>query len=115
MAANAKTKQYLASKQYEKIRQDLLDQLERNETIGEYYLDLVNDYMDLWVTKSLLVEDIQKRGVNIKYDNGGGQKGLKKNDSIELRIKVNKQMLELLSRIGIEPSNGGDPDVDEEM
>lgn len=115
MAANARTKKVIASKQYIKIRQDLMDQLERNGTIGEYFIDLVSDYMDMWVTKSLLVEDVQHRGVNIKYDNGGGQKGLKKNDSIELSLKVYKQMLELLYKIGIEPSNGGDPDADEDM
>lgn len=117
MAANAKTKRYLLSEKYEKIKQDLVDQLERNETVGEYYADLIDDYMDMWVTKNLLVDDIQQRGIMVKYDNGGGQKGKKKNESIELRIKVNKQMLELLAKIGIEPSNGSEPggDPDEEM
>lgn len=115
--ANAKTKRLLQSEKYAKIKQDLLDQLERNETIGEYYTDLVDDYMDLWVTKCLLIEDIQRRGIIVKYDNGGGQKGKKKNDSVELMIKVNNQMLVLLSKIGIEPSNGSEPggDPDEEM
>ena len=117
MAVNAKTKKYLQSDLFAKIKQDLLDQLERNETVGEYYTDLVNDYMDMWVTKNLLTDDIQQRGIMVKYDNGGGQKGKRKNDSIELRIKVNKQMLELLTKIGIEPTNGGDPkpNEDEEM
>lgn len=117
MAANAKTKKYLASEKYQIIKQDLIDQLERNETVGEYYTDLVDDYMNMWVTKNLLVDDIQQRGPMVKYDNGGGQKGKKKNDSIELLLKVNKQMLDILSKIGIEPTNGGDPkpNEDEEM
>jgi len=115
MAANAKTKKYLNSELYAEIKFDLLDQLERNGTVGKFYIDLVGDYMDMWVTKCLLVDDIQKRGVNIKYDNGGGQKGVRKNDSIEQRIKINAQMLKLLNELEIKPSNsygsiGGDDD-----
>ena len=116
MAANAKTKKYLESDLYAEIKKDLLDQLERNGTTGTYYSDLVNDYMDIWVTKCLLVDDIQQRGVDVKYNNGGGQKGIKKNESVDQRIKVNMQMLKLLSEIGIKPSRvDGDPDANEEM
>ena len=115
MAANVKTKRYLQSELYQEIRKDLMDQLERNGTIGKYYTDLVNDYMDLWVTKSLLVDDIQQRGITILYNNGGGQKGRKKNDSVEQRIKVNAQMLKLLSEIGIKPSQQDGDGDDEDM
>ncbi len=116
MAANAKTKKYIECKLFDTIKKDLLDQLDRNKTVGEYYIDLVNDYMDMWVTKCLLVDDIQRRGVNVKYDNGGGQKGMKKNDSVEQRIKINAQMLKLLSELGIKPSQSdGDNDDNEDM
>ncbi len=111
---NAATKRYINSELYQEIKSDLLDQLDRNGTTGKYYVDLIGDYMDLWVTKSLLVDDIQKRGVSVSYDNGGGQKGRKKNDSVEQRIKVNAQMLKLLSELGIKPtqSEGGCSDDD---
>ena len=108
MSISAKTKKYLESNLYAEIKTDLLDQLERNGTFGKYYEDLVGDYMDLWVTKCLLVDDIQQRGVSLSYDNGGGQKGRKKNDSVEQRIKINAQMLKLLAELGIKPSGGGD-------
>lgn len=94
----------IKSKLYKDIKKDLLEQLKRNGIIGKYYIDLVNDYMDLWVTKSLLVEDIQTRGVQVSYDNGGGQSGKRKNDSIDQRLKVNAQMLKLLTEIGINPT-----------
>ena len=111
VAANAKTKAYIDSDLFSEIKADLLDQLDRNGTTGKYYVDLVSDYMNTWVTKSLLADDIQQRGVNIKYDNGGGQKGTKKNDSVELGIKINAQMLKLLSELGIKPAqSGGDGD-----
>lgn len=108
MAANVKTRKYLESEKFAEIKQDLLDQLERNGTYGKYYTDLVEDYMDMWTTKCLLVDDIQRRGVIVKYDNGGGQKGYKKNESVEQRIKVNAQMLKLLSELGIKPSQSDD-------
>ncbi len=107
LAPNAKTKKYLNSELYAEVQRGLLEQLKKNGTLGKYYTDLVGDYMDMWVTKCLLVDDIQRRGVTIKYDNGGGQKGLKKNDSIELRIKVNGQMLRLLTELGIKPAQSG--------
>ena len=60
-----KTKDFTKTKKYRSIRQDLLDQLERNGTCGEHYTDLVHDYMDLWVEKKLLAEDIRVRGVTV--------------------------------------------------
>ena len=111
MAANAATKKIISLPLYAEIRSDLLDQLDRNGVIGKQYIDLVDDYMDLWVTKCLLVNDIQQRGVVVFYSNGGGQEGTRKNDSVEQRIKVNGQMLKLLSEIGIKPvQTGGDGD-----
>jgi hypothetical protein len=112
MAPKASTKRYLESDKFRTIRTDLLAQLQRTGTSDSYFFDLVDDYMDMWVTKCLLVEDIQRRGVMIKYDNGGGQKGFRKNDSIEQRLKVNAQMLKLLSQLGIEPNQrlGATPD-----
>lgn len=55
----------------EKIRQDLLDQLESDGTVGQYYTDLVDDYMSMWDTKNELMEDIRGRGggsrVHVQY------------------------------------------------
>ena len=91
---------------YKNIRMDLLDQLERNCTTGRYYTDLVEDYMAMWMAKSLAIQDVRERGIVVFYDNGGGQCGKKKNDSVELQMKLNAQMLRLLSEMGIRPSQG---------
>ena len=113
MAVNKKAKTYMESELHERIKSDLMDQLERNGTTGKYYEDLVNDYMDMWISKCLLSDDIKQRGVIVKYDNGGGQKGKKKNESVELFNKVNAQMLKLLTEIGIKPSQAGEGDEEE--
>ena len=94
------------TKRYRSIRKDLLDQLERNSTVGQYYHDLIEDYMDMWIEKSLAMADINERGVIVEYNNGGGQAGMKKNDSVELKLKLNAQMLKILSELGIKPSQG---------
>jgi len=102
--ASAKTKKYLNSEKYREIKSDLLDQLSRSGTVGKYYEDLVEDYMNFWVDKCLLTDDIQTRGVVVTYNNGGGQSGKKKNDSIGDKIKVSVQMLNILNSLGIKPS-----------
>src|SRR5699024_12297693 len=55
------------------VKKDLLDQLVRNEVIGEFYIDLVNDYMAMWDVKNKLIDDIKEKGVSIKYKNGEKQ------------------------------------------
>ncbi|MFD1405995.1 P27 family phage terminase small subunit [Robinsoniella peoriensis] len=98
---------------YEDIRSDLLTQLKMNQTAGKYYLDMIEDYMDLWITKNLLLTDVKSRGVSVRYNNGGGQSGYKKNDSVEQVLKVNTQMLKILDSIGIKPSTSGGGDDDD--
>lgn len=95
------------------IKKDLLNQLERNGVVGEHYQDLINDYMSLWDIKNSLLKDIKLRGVSVKYDNGGGQSGFKKNDSISELNKISSQMLKILSDLGLkasemEPGDDGD-------
>lgn len=97
------------------IKQDLLDQLDRNGTTRKYYIDLVDDYMELYDTKKKLIQDIKERGVTCKYQNGENQWGYKKNDSVDQLLKVNLQMLKLLDALGIKPSQDGDVDEEEDM
>jgi hypothetical protein len=101
----------------EPIRRDLLDQLERNGTYGEYYTDLVNDYMHIWNIAKKLEKDIEKRGVSVEYVSNTGVSNFKKNESIDLLLKTNAQILKLLGQLGIKPvvkeSTGGEMEDDE--
>ena len=63
----------------------------------------------------LLKQDIEERGVRVLYDNGGGQKGIKKNDSVEQLVKIKAQMLKLLSELNIKPSNDLIGDDEDEL
>ena len=96
-----KTQEYLACELYQSIENDLKNQLIRIGADSPYALDLVHDYMEFWVTKCLLEDDVRTRGVMVIYNNGGGQKGKKKNDSVELKIKVTQQMTAILDKLNI--------------
>lgn len=93
------------SNKYKTVRKDLLDQLKCRGADTPAFKDLVEDYMSLWLTKELLRADIENTGIRVAYDNGGGQQGYKDNPSIERQIKVNAQMLKLLSELNIKTSN----------
>ena len=88
----------------EQIQTDLLDQLERNGTFGEFYVDLVNDYMAMWDVKNKLIADIEEKGVSVRYQNGENQWGYKKNDSVGELQRTNNQMLRILDHLGLKPS-----------
>ncbi len=108
---SADVKRIMRTKIYKKIEEDLRDQLESNGTFGKHFEDMVSDYMAMYVTKTLLVEDIQKRGTIVPYNNGGGQSGYKKNEAVDMFNKTNAQMLKLLSELGLKANaaiGGGD-------
>ena len=83
------------------IKQDLIDQLDRNGVYGSHYLDLIDDYMALWTIKNKLIADIRKRGVTVEYQNGANQWGHKRNDSVPELNRVSAQMLKILSELGL--------------
>lgn len=95
-----------------KIKQDLLDQLDRDGTMGKYYVDLVEDYMCLWDAKTKLAADIKKRGAKVEIVTASAV-NIKTNDSISDLLKVNAQMLKILDSLGMKPARmdggaGGD-------
>jgi len=100
----------------DKIKQDLLDQLERNGTYGDHYLDLIEDYINLWMIKNKLIRD-GKKNPYTEWKNSETSYGRKKNDSIDQAVKVNMQMMKILEFLGIKPSkqDGGELDGDLEM
>lgn len=89
--------------QKELIKQDLLDQLERKGLFGSYYLDLIDDYMNLWEIKNKLIQD-GKKNPYTEWRNSETSYGRKKNDSIDQAVKVNMQMMKILEFLGIKPS-----------
>jgi len=96
----------------DQIKQDLLDQLERNGVYGDHYLDLIEDYISLWEIKNKLIKD-GKAHPFTEWRNSETSFGRKKNDSIDQAVKVHQQMMKILEFLGVKPSkqDGGEVDV----
>ncbi len=97
------------------VRQSLLEQLERNGTDGAFYADLVGDYMTLYDAKTRLEKDIKKRGVKVEIKFANGEvKDIKTNDSVADLLKVNAQMLKIVSALGLDPARVGSDGTDDD-
>ena len=83
------------------IRADLLEQLERNGTVGKYYTDMVDDYMTMWDVKNQLADDLAENGAVRERHYANGTVAMENSKSTDQLLKVNAQMLKLLENIGI--------------
>lgn len=99
---------------YTNVKTDLIAQLQEKEDDTDSFKNLVEDYMSLWITKSLLIKDIQDNGINMVYNNGGGQSGVKANPSVKQLLQVNQQMLRILDKLKINAKKGKDSEIEDE-
>ena len=95
------------------IKEGLVDQLKRNGTSGEYFTDLVEDYMCFWRTKYELLSDIDERGAKVDRLDSKGQVQIVNNESIDQLLKINVQMIAILRNLGIKPVEGESTPDDE--
>lgn len=100
------------TKAYRTIRASLIDQLERSGNDTSFFLDLVDDYMKMYIIKELANADIMENGVSVEYRNSETQYGRKKNDSVDQILKTNQQMIKLLDMLGIKPEEGIEDEED---
>lgn len=63
--------------------------------------DMIETYRQLAYIKSELEKDIKENGVTREYNHGGGQSGMKKNESIGELNKVITQMSKILYDLGL--------------
>lgn len=99
-----------------KIEKAIIEQLKEKQVYKyAHYQDLVRDYMKLWDFKTMLQDDIDKRGVAIEWRNSETQYGYKKNDSVSELLKVNTQMLKILYDLGVRASDLEVDEPDEEL
>lgn len=92
-------------KKQTELKEDLIKELISQEKNKSYYLDLVDQYCEMYAICRGLVADIKERGVSIAWQNGENQKGYKKNDSVSEFTKTNMQMLKILNELGLRGAN----------
>jgi len=95
------------------IRDSLLEQLENQKKTSGFYIDLVNDYMDYWKLKKLLLKDISDKGIRYETVNGNGLTIEKANESVASLQKTTGVMLKILTDLNLkEPISTGDNEDD---
>ena len=89
-------KAYARRREYAELRQAMLENLAARGLDAEMYRDKVREYMDFWVRRQELRDDIAKRGLTVMDDRGR----LSENRSVSLEIQVSRQMLAIFSTLG---------------
>lgn len=83
------------------VENSLKEQLRLQNKQGQFYQDLVKDYMEYWTLKKKLIQDIKTRGIRYEAVNGNGVKTEKPNESIQNLQKTTMTMLKILNDLNL--------------
>ena len=97
------------------IEWSIIKQLDGKGASVSHFLDIINDYMDMWDMKNALVDDVKSRGVSYTDMSSTGVPMMKNNPSVKELVMVNKQMLSILKELGLSTADVGADDGDEDM
>lgn len=111
MTEQPKSKDFRQTKAFRTLKQNLLDSLAERGLDQEVYLDKVREYLDFWVLRQKLKEDIELRGLTVTDDRGRQTE----NRSISQTTQVSKQMLALFNALGFKPGDVAGIGVDDEL
>lgn len=107
-------KAYARRREYAELRQAMLENLAARGLDAEMYRDKVREYMDFWVRRQELRDDIAKRGLTVIDDRGR----LSENRSVSLEIQVSRQMLAIFATLGFKEdalASGSRSEDDDEL
>lgn len=107
-------KAYARRREYAELRQAMLENLAARGLDAEMYRDKVREYMDFWVRRQELRDDIAKRGLTVMDDRGR----LSENRSVSLEIQVSRQMMAIFATLGFKEdalSSGSRSEDDDEL
>lgn len=111
MTAQKKPKNFRQGKAFRTLKQAMLDNLAARGLDREAYADKVEEYMDFWVLRQELKEDIARRGLTVTDDRGRQTE----NRSVSLSVQVSRQMMALFTTLGFKVSDfmgtGGDDEL----
>lgn len=104
-------KDYRKTKDYKSLRIAMMEKLAQRGMDDAAYTDKVAEYMDFWVRRRELRDDVDSRGLTVTDERGR----LSENRSVSLEIQVSRQMLALFNALGFKPEDfeGGFGDGDE--
>lgn len=107
-------KNYRTTKAYKALKADLLANLAARGLVEVIYRDKVEEYLDLWIHRRQLRDDIAERGITI-YDLV--KKTEVENRSVTLELQTSRQMLAIYNALGFreQPGSGRAAEPDDEL
>jgi len=85
----------------EKVRKSLIDQLEAQNKVTDYCVDMVDTYMMHWRLKEQLNQDIDRNGIRITVGTGNGHDKTIANPSVTDLQRETSIMLQILDKLDI--------------
>lgn len=112
MAVCAKKADYRKTKDFKALRSAMLEKLALRGLEETAYTDKVDEYMDFWVRRRELRDDVDARGLTVTDERGR----ISENRSVSLEIQASRQMLALFTALGFKPEDfGGAGGADDEL
>lgn len=96
MADSRKNRDYRKTKDFKSLKKSMIDILARRGLEETAYIDKVEEYMDFWVRRCELRDDVAARGLTVEDDRGR----LSENRSVSLEIQTSRQMLAIFTALG---------------
>lgn len=110
MSGCSKEKDYRRKKAFRTLRAAMLEKLSQRGMDDTAYIDKVDEYMDFWVRRCELRDDVAERGLTVTDERGR----LSENRSVSLEIQVSRQMLALFNALGFKPDEFSGASVDDD-
>lgn len=95
--AKDKAKDWRKSKSFKDVRAEILSSLGPAESMDALTLSRVDEYMDFWVLRHQLQDDVNERGLYVWDERGR----MMENRSVSLGIQASRQMSALASALGL--------------
>lgn len=101
MAESKKKPDYRKTKAFNALKKSMTDILTKRGLNELAYTDKVDEYMDFWVRRCELRDDVNARGLTVEDDRGR----LSENRSVSLEIQTSRQMLAIFTALGFKPDD----------
>lgn len=111
MANSPQKPDYRADKHFRAVKRAMLSSLKARGLSDKAYTDKVEEYMDFWVLRQELRDDVAARGLSVADERGR----VTENRSVSLEIQVSRQMLAIFTALGFKADEGGDAYDDDEL
>jgi hypothetical protein len=84
------------------VKESLLKQIETKGAKVDVYTSLIDDYIWFWHQERAMQKDIRERGRTYTAISSAGKEYEKNNPSVGDALKYNKQMVAILSALGLD-------------